>query len=170
MSALMATLRVVVVEDNPNMRSIISAILTGIGIRNVQECADGAQALALLREQRMDMAIVDFNMTPVDGVMFTQLVRNAADSPNRMLPIIMLTGHSERTRVEEARDAGVTEFISKPVTARAVIDRLNAVINRPRPFIQAEGYFGPDRRRRADPAFTGPWRRAGDPEAKDQAS
>ena len=158
----LAELRVIVVEDNPHMRSIVCAILRGLGVTKIRECGDGAQALVELRDAPADVAIVDFNMAPVDGVTFTQLVRNSADSPNRYLPIIMLTGYTERTRVEEARDAGVTEFIVKPVTARAVIGRLESVIFRPRPFIQSEGYFGPDRRRRADPAFQGPWRRKGD--------
>ena len=162
MKAPLADLRVMVVEDNANMRSIVIALLRGLGVAQITECADGAQGLTMLREQKIDVAIVDFNMTPVDGVMFTQLVRTAADSANRFLPIIMLTGHTERTRVEEARDAGVTEFIVKPVTARAVISRLESVILRPRPFIQSESYFGPDRRRREDPAFEGPWRRSGD--------
>ncbi len=108
------------------------------------------------------MAIVDFQMSPIDGVEFTRLVRNAADSPNPFLPIIMLTGHAAKARVEEARDAGVTEFVVKPVTARAVLDRINAVILRPRPFVRTGEYFGPDRRRRQDPEFKGPWRRKGD--------
>jgi len=101
-------------------------------------------------------------MSPVDGVEFTRLVSNAGDSPNPFLPIIMLTGHAERARVEEARDSGVTEFVVKPVTARSVLDRLNAVIMRPRPFVRTADYFGPDRRRRQDPTYVGPWRRNDD--------
>ena len=101
-------------------------------------------------------------MSPIDGVEFTRLVRNATDSPNPFLPIIMLTGHAERVRVMECRDAGVTEFVVKPVTARAVLDRLNNVIFKPRAFVRTSEYFGPDRRRRQDPAFEGPWRREGD--------
>ncbi len=101
-------------------------------------------------------------MEPVDGVEFTRLVRVAADSPNPFLPIIMVTGFADRTRVEEARDAGITEFIVKPVTARAVLDRLNNVINKPRPFVKTSDYFGPDRRRRQDPDHEGPWRRGTD--------
>ncbi len=108
-------------------------------------------------------------MSPVDGVEFTRLVRQAADSPNPFLPIIMLTGHAEKSRVMEARDAGVTEFVVKPVTARAVLDRLNAVIFHARPFVRTSEYFGPCRRRRDDPNHAGPWRRAGE-EAKQAAS
>jgi two-component system, chemotaxis family, chemotaxis protein CheY len=76
----------------------------------------------------------------------------------------MMTGHSEKSRVTEARDAGVTEFVVKPITAKAIFDRLNAVIFKPRPFVKTEGYFGPDRRRTDARGFKGPYRRATDAE------
>ncbi len=163
MTTPLSAMRVLLVDDNQHMRAIVSAVLAGVGVTNVRECWDGAEALVALRKWPADVAIVDFQMSPVDGVEFTRLVRNAADSPNPFLPVIMLTGYAERAKVEEARDAGVTEFIVKPVTARAVLDRLNNVINRPRPFVRTEEYFGPDRRRKQDPAYAGPWRRKGDP-------
>ena len=115
-----------------------------------------------MRRWPADLAIVDFHMSPIDGVEFTRLVRQASDSPNPFLPIIMLTGYAERSRVEEARDAGVTEFIVKPVTAKAVLSRLQNVIYKPRPFVQTKTYFGPDRRRRADNDYAGPSRRKSD--------
>lgn len=162
MTTPLSAMRVLLVDDNQHMRSIVSAVLAGVGVEQVRECWDGAEALDALRQWPADVAIVDFHMQPVDGVEFTRLVRQAADSPNPFLPIIMLTGYAERSRVMEARDAGVTEFIVKPVTARAVLDRLNNVIFHPRQFVKASEYFGPDRRRRQDPTHVGPWRRHDD--------
>ncbi|MBB5773157.1 CheY-like chemotaxis protein [Brevundimonas vesicularis] len=156
------SLNVLLVDDNQNMRAIAAAVLHSADIRNVYEAAEGATAFDLLRRHAIDLAIVDFNMFPLDGVEFTRLVRTSPDSPNPFLPIIMMTGHSERSRVYEARDAGVTEFIVKPITAKAVLDRLNAVIMRPRPFIKADGYIGPCRRRRDTPDYAGPHRRGSD--------
>ncbi|MBB5746130.1 CheY-like chemotaxis protein [Brevundimonas variabilis] len=144
------------------MRAITSAILKAAGIRKILEVADGSSALAALRQHPIDIAIVDFNMSPMDGVAFTRLVRNSPESPNTYLPIIMMTGHSEKNRVLEARDAGVTEFMVKPITAKAVFDRIQAVIVRPRPFIKSRTYFGPDRRRSAPPAYDGVKRRHDD--------
>ena len=146
MSSLSA-LQVLLVDDNQHMRAITSAVLASAGVKKVREAADGGAALEILREHAVDLAIVDFNMFPLDGAEFTRLVRNSPDSPNPYLPIIMMTGHSERSRVYEARDAGVTEFVVKPITAKAILDRIQAVIFRPRPFVKTEGYFGPDRRR-----------------------
>lgn len=162
MSSQFSSLKVLLADDNAHLREIVAAILAGIGIPRVQECADGAQALDCLRRHPIDIAIVDFHMEPIDGVEFTQLVRNSPDSINPELPIIMLSGYAERHRVFEARDAGVTEFIVKPVTARAVYDRINAVIYRTRPFVRCQDYYGPCRRRRQDPGFHGPMRRSTD--------
>jgi CheY-like chemotaxis protein len=139
-------LKVLLVDDNEHMRAIVGTILKGIGIVNLREARDGSEALEALRTWPADIAIVDFRMEPMDGVDLTRLVRNAADSRNPFLPIIMMTGFADRPRVEEARDSGVTELIVKPVTAGAIIDRLNAVVYRPRPFVRTADYFGPQRR------------------------
>lgn len=146
MSAELGGLRVLLVDDNQHMRAIVSAILKGVGIAHLREGVDGVDGLSILRDWPADIAIVDFHMARLDGVEFTRLVRNSPDSKNPYLPIIMMTGFAERSRVEEARDCGVTEFLVKPVNARAVIDRINAVIYHPRPFVRTADYFGPRRR------------------------
>lgn len=151
------------------MRSIVSTILKSIGINRIREARNGAEALGILREWAADVAIVDFRMEPVDGVEFTRLVRNSEDSANPYLPIIMLTGYADRPRVFEARDAGVTELIVKPVKAQAVFSRLNSVVFHPRPFVKAPDYFGPCRRRTPNPNYAGPERRKKVTDDEDQA-
>lgn len=157
------SLRVLLVEDNPNMRQIIITVLAGVGVRRIIEASDGHEALRLLKTNACDFVIVDFNMSPMDGAAFTEYIRGHPDSPNPFLPIIMMTGYADRAHVERARDAGVNEFVVKPMTAQAIFDRINAVIQRPRSFVRSPSYFGPDRRRRTDLRYSGPWRRAGDP-------
>jgi CheY-like chemotaxis protein len=161
MSALQS-LSILLVDDNQHMRAITAAILQSAGVRSIREVSDGAAAIDMVRDHAVDLAIVDFNMFPLDGVEFTRLMRNSPDSANPYLPIIMMTGHSERSRVMEARDAGVTEFVVKPITAKALFDRIQAVIMRPRPFVKTEDYFGPDRRRVNASSYRGPFRRVTD--------
>jgi two-component system chemotaxis response regulator CheY len=156
------SINVLLVDDNQHMRTITSAILQSAGVRSIRETSDGAAALDMVRDFPVDLAIVDFNMFPLDGVEFTRLIRNSPDSANPYLPIIMMTGHSEKSRVVEARDAGVTEFVVKPITAKAVFDRIQAVIMRPRPFVRTDDYFGPDRRRINASGYGGPFRRSTD--------
>lgn len=146
MSVGLESLRVLLVDDNPHMRAIVGTILKGVGVRDLREAQDGADGLQTLRSWPADLAIVDFQMEPLDGVQFTRLVRNSPDSVNPFLPIIMMTGFADRNRVCEARDAGVTEMIAKPLTARAIMARIDAVIQRPRDFVRTPDYFGPLRR------------------------
>jgi two-component system, chemotaxis family, chemotaxis protein CheY len=152
-------LKILLVDDNHHMRVLLTEILRAIGCKNVFEAADGAEALQTLRNHPIDIVMTDLAMQPLDGIDFVRLIRNSSDSPNPMVPVIMITGHSTGRRVAEARDVGVTEFLSKPVTARGVIERINRVVENPRSFVRTGDYFGPDRRRRDDPAYNGPYRR-----------
>lgn len=155
-------LKILLVDDNHYMRVLLSEILKAIGVRHIHEAGDGAQALQTMRNHAIDIVITDLNMEPMDGIDFVRLLRRSPDSPNQMCPVIMITGHSTVARVQDARNAGVNEFLAKPLNARSVLERIAQVIDHPRPFVKGADYFGPDRRRRADPGFTGPYRRAGD--------
>jgi CheY-like chemotaxis protein len=155
-------LNILLVDDNHHMRVLLTEILRAIGVRQVFEANDGAEALRIMRAYPVDIIMTDLAMQPLDGLDFVRMLRKSPDSPNPMAPVIMITGHSTIRRVTEARDVGVNEFLSKPVTARGVLDRIARVVDNPRPFVRSEDYFGPDRRRRADPAYKGPMRRSSD--------
>jgi len=160
-------LNILLVDDNQHMRVLLSEILRAIGVRHVFEAGDGAEALQIMRGHPIDIVMTDLAMQPLDGIDFVRLLRNSQDSPNPMVPVIMITGHSTMRRVGEARDVGVTEFLSKPVTARGVIERIGRVVDHPRAFVRTESYFGPDRRRRDDQAYNGPYRRKTDKQTTD---
>ena len=155
-------LKILLVDDNHHMRALLTEILRAIGVQQVFEANDGAEALQLMRNHAVDIIMTDLAMEPLDGIDFVRLLRNSPDSPNPMAPVIMVTGHSTMKRVNEARDVGVNEFLSKPVTAKGVLDRLTRVVENPRAFVRTPDYFGPDRRRRNDPAYEGPRRRVAD--------
>ena len=155
-------LKALIVEDNAHMRSLLRALLNSIGIKEISECSNGQIAIELLRERKSDLVLTDLAMKPMDGLELTRYLRTNDHSPNPFVPIIMISGHTEKYRVEAARDAGVTEFLAKPITVNNLIARLAEIVERPRPFVKCENYFGPDRRRRKTKDFTGPWRRHDD--------
>lgn len=158
----LGTLHILLVDDNANMRSILSTMLKSVGVGRISEAENRNQAFELVHSHAIDIAIVDFRMEPVDGVALTRLFRNETISPHPYLPIIMMTGHSERSRVTEARDAGVTEFVTKPVIINDLMKKIEAVILKPRAFVRTETFFGPDRRRTTTLDYEGPFRREGD--------
>lgn len=150
---------ILIVDDNQHMRGILKELLRAAGVSDIKEASDPLEAFEYMKSSLVDLLLVDLAMPLMDGVEFTRMVRTNENSPNHFLPIIMITGHSERSRVNAARDAGVNEFLVKPVTAKGLMERLSLIVNRPRNFVKSKQYFGPDRRRRADPNFSGEERR-----------
>lgn len=157
-------LRALIVEDNEHMRILVRALLNAINIRKIKECKDGAEALTALGTYEPDFVLTDLSMAPMDGIEFTRAVRGMDDPLLNAMPIVMITGHTERKRIEAARDAGVTELLVKPVAAAALFQRIEEIILRPRAFVRAPEYYGPDRRRHDKPGYRGPWRRHTDPQ------
>jgi CheY-like chemotaxis protein len=144
---------VLVIEDTIPMRKLIVSVLESLGVATVYTADNGAHGFAQYQKYNPDIIITDWLMQPVDGIEFIRMVRSHPESPNRMVPIIIITGYSAVTRVIEARDQGVTEFLVKPFTAHDLAKRMAYVINRPRDFVEAPKYHGPDRRRKRDEEF-----------------
>jgi CheY-like chemotaxis protein len=158
-------LRFLVVDDNAHMRRILRTLLHGFGAREVYEAEDGAAGLESFTHYVPDIIIVDWAMPIFDGLELTQMIRQPSANANPYVSIIMLTGHSEKRRVMAARDAGITEFLAKPISAKALYERIVNVVANPRPFIKTGSYFGPDRRRLVNPSYIGPERRKGSTKA-----
>ena len=160
-------IHLLVVDDNAPMRQLIRALARAGGIVNSTEADTAAQAMDILRAMPVDLVIVDWKMRPIDGLSFTRMVRWNNDSPNPYVPILMLTAHTEASRVAAARDAGVTGFLKKPISTRLLFDRIGSALTDARPFVRAETFFGPDRRHAQAPWYLGPFRRASDPGRQD---
>lgn len=140
-------LRFLIIDDSSFMRELLREVLRHFDVRNIREAGDGAEGLEIMMAWTPDIILADWEMTPFDGIEFTRAVRTSTRGEERFAPIIMVSAHSEYWRIQHARNAGVNEFLVKPVSPKAMFSRIRAVIERPRPFIKAPGYFGPDRRR-----------------------
>ena len=138
-----AAAKVVVVDDEHYMRKVVRTMLLSIGIREVHEAPDGEAGLELIRRLAPDVVILDWQMPGLDGPAFVRIVRSPATFPYPNVPIIMLTGHGERSRVVEAVKIGVNEFLLKPVSSKSLQDRLVSVLTKPRPMVQTANYYGP---------------------------
>ena len=143
-----SAIRVLIVEDNLHFRMLVRTILEALGVETIEEARDGAEAIDVLDGYEADLAILDWKMDGVDGVECVRRIRALENSPNRYLPIIMVTGYTEDKLIRAARDAGVNDFLGKPISAKSLLSRIVAVLETPMPFVEADTYFGPDRRRR----------------------
>src|SRR5487761_109966 len=154
-------LRFLVIDDNAHMRRILRTLLHGFGTREVYEAEDGAAGLEAFTHYMPDIILADWVMPIFDGLELAQMIRQLGANANPYVPIIMLTGHSEKKRIMNARDAGVTEFLAKPISAKSLYERILNVVANPRPFVKTKTYFGPDRRRNVNPNYVGTERRKG---------
>lgn len=156
-------LSVLVVEDTLPMRKLMVSVLEALGFGKIYTAENGTQGFSIYRQYQPDIVLTDWLMKPTDGLDLVRLIRTHKHSKNKATPIILVTGYSALSRVIEARDSGVTEFLVKPFTANDLAKRLAYVINRPRDFVETPIYAGPDRRRKNKEDYAGPRRRDGDP-------
>lgn len=150
---------ILVAEDDFMMGRVTRDMLAVLGMPNVDVVRSGQEAIQALYRKEYDILICDWVMHPMSGLELTRYLRTELASPNRLIPIIMLTGKSERKDIEAARDAGITEYLVKPFTAAALAERIKTVIEDPRPFIIVKNYKGPDRRRKRNAPPDGTERR-----------
>ena len=152
---------ILVVDDHESMRAILGTFLRAFGFLRIREAEDGTAALRAMAEAPADIVIADLKMPQLDGIDFTRKLRSEA-TRWALTPVVMVTGHASAQRVAAARDAGVNEFIVKPVTGRVLADRLRRIVEQERPFVRTETYTGPCRRRRTPKGYAGPFRRESD--------
>ena len=159
MTLALDKLTILIVEDLKPMQFLLTSILTSLGFPKPYMATNGVEGFEMFTRYNPDIVLTDWMMAPGDGLELTKKIRTHVSSPNKMCPVILITGYSSIPRVNEARNAGVTEFLVKPFTAADISKRISHVINSPRDFVQAREYFGPDRRRRKGDDYSGPKRR-----------
>jgi len=144
---LVQSLAVLVVDDNQYMRKVVRNILVNLGVKNVHEAADGIAGLEAIRMSAPDLVVLDWEMPLLNGAELVRIVRSPGVFPAPDVPIIMLTGHVERWRVIEASRLGVNEFLKKPVSGKALLDRIIAIMTQPRAMVRLGDYYGPEPRK-----------------------
>ena len=143
LAAQVLAAKVLIVDDDYYTRKVIRTLLAVVGIVNVHDAVDGASGLEAIRKLRPDIVLLDWEMPGIDGAEFTRRVRSPAEFSYPSVPIIILTGHGERSRVAEAVRLGVHEFLLKPVSSKALLDRIATVLLNPPPMVKRGDYYGP---------------------------
>lgn len=156
-------LKVLLIDDSNFMRVLLRDVLVALGfnIDNIRFASDGQESLQTLRDFRFDFIICDLNMKPMDGKQLTKRIRTSAETWAPTIPIIICTGHAEIEHIRDARDVGADEILRKPITIQNIYERIRAIIERPRPFIETNNYCGPDRRRQHLPYYGDERRKGG---------
>jgi CheY-like chemotaxis protein len=155
-------LRILIVDPNVFMRGVVADSLRRLQVTHIGAAASAVEAFAVGRTFKPDIVIVDWDAGRMTGLEFTREIRRNTTGLPREIPIILLAAVIDHDQLMAARQAGINEFLLKPVSAQGVLSRIEEVVLRPRKFIDSRNYVGPCRRRKQDPDFAGPWRRLTD--------
>ena len=127
-------LRFLVIDDSAHMRTVVRALLQGFGAREIYEADDGATGLEACIHFMPDIVLTDWVMPNLDGLELTRVIRQPGINADPYVPIIMLSSHTEQARIDKACDAGVTQFLSKPISARALYEAILTAVANPNAF------------------------------------
>jgi DNA-binding response OmpR family regulator len=142
---------ILLADNDVQIAKIIIASLHEMGFKRIHHVRNSTDAMVYISTQSVDILITEWLLEPMDGIELVKHLRMSKTSPNRGIPIVMLTGKGELVDVTTARDVGITEFLVKPFTVQNLYDRIVHLVDHPRSFVLAQNFVGPDRRRRAAP-------------------
>lgn len=164
MSYNLKGLKGLVVSDHDSNRKMLMNILKVLGIKDPQIATDVVMGFRIFREGKFDFVLSEIKDGRNDVIALADFIRKDERSPNPFVPIISTVGPATKHYVDAARNAGVNEMIMAPYTVSDIGQMIAYVMTETSKTSQVKTgkYTGPDRRRRQDPAFTGPFRRTGD--------
>ncbi|WP_367254316.1 response regulator [uncultured Phenylobacterium sp.] len=140
------------------MREILKSIVWGRGGQRLQVAKDCREVHGILQIARYDLLLPDYNLGHESGV---ELARSPSHL-NARTPIVMISGRGDEVTIRAAHDAGIGEFVVKPLSVVTLANRISAVLFRPSEFIVSLSYCGPDRRRGGSAQHDGLERRRGE--------
>lgn len=138
---------------------LLRSVLGIAGIDKIRHVTEARHAITTLEQEQFSAVFCDWDVENVDGMGFAIAARRTRNVLNPMIPIFALQERARRRDVISARDEGVTDVITLPVSARTLMRKLKAATTAPRAFIVATDFFGPDRRTRTNAGFEGEERR-----------
>ena len=155
-------IKVLILESSSDAASLLKRIFTELGFKNVTVANDGFQGVQIMKKNHIDLILTDrelkviwnlFNakgvqeakigdILPLSGVHFTQRLRHSKKSPNPYMPVMMLIDNAVEQDIIDARDSGVNEVITRPISAQDFCERIISIIDKPRLFVSTNVYKG----------------------------
>jgi CheY-like chemotaxis protein len=141
--AAIRSAKILIVDDEFTMRKVVRTLLLAMGVTDVRDAPDGLSGLAAVATLDPDVVLLDWQMAGMNGPDFVRRVRSPGMFPYPNVPIVMLTGHGEHSGAVEAMRLGVREFLVKPVSGKALHERLLSVLASPHPMVKRGSCYGP---------------------------
>ena len=142
----LSNLTVLITEKHSQMRTLFRQVMRQLGIPNIYDANNPEEGFVRFNDFKPDIMFIDWS-PGFDGLELVQAVRKSEKTTNPFAATIMVSAFTETHQIKAARDAGVTEYLAKPVSAQRFYDRIVSVVESKRPFVRVDTFFGPDRRR-----------------------
>ena len=156
-----AVRRVVIADPNMASARLLLDIMKSLGAREVVAETEEVRVLEIIREIEPGIVFTERTGPKLDGESLTRKLRRS-NLTSRKVPVIMVTADATASTIKGARDCGVHEFLRKPFTSTDLLRRVENVACKPRDWVEAIGYVGPDRRRFNSGEYNGPHKRKAD--------
>ncbi|HHK74526.1 MAG TPA: response regulator [Rhizobiales bacterium] len=137
----LSSLDIVVVEDNQSMRQILHSMITAFGVSRLRVFSNGESALQEMPGDPPNLVISDWHMKPVNGYEMIRAMRHKDQPTLSLVPVIMLTGFASRSFVQKSFDAGVQQFLVKPVSPMALLKRIKWILMDDRELILQDEHY-----------------------------
>jgi DNA-binding response OmpR family regulator len=140
---------VLLVQHNTSELDILGQVFIGFGVKAIRKCQTVEEAEEVVRHVPFDLVIVDCDLPDGGGFGLVSRIRRLEDNPNRLAPVLLISGHAAPGAVTRARDCGANFVVAKPITPKVMFDRVMWLARETRQFVECESYAGPDRRHKA---------------------
>ncbi len=138
--------KVLLLDDHAEGGNILAQIVMGFGVRRFMRCGTVAEAQEVCVNTELHLLLVNANLRESPAFEFIDWLRRANLQPNSFTPVVLITGHTQRSAVEKARDCGANIVLAKPVSPLSLLERIIWIAREKRPFVSCGTYTGPDRR------------------------
>lgn len=129
-----------------NEPAVLKQIFSAFGVRKPVCCATQEEALEVVQTEEVNLMVVSDSLGDGEGYDFVRQLRRFNSDLNAFTPVIIVSGHTKRKLVAQARDCGANFVIAKPVSPQTLMERIMWVAREARPFVDTGKYLGPDRR------------------------
>ena len=129
----LSTLKILVIDNEAHMRTLIIRVLSDLGVKSVMEAEDGNFGLEAVRRSRgeFDIIICDLDMPELDGFGFVKALSQSPNPKHKDIPVLIVSGHGDMANIQEVVKAGIHGFVTKPISRQSLELRLTAALNSP---------------------------------------
>src|SRR5258708_38233855 len=142
--AVTGSIRVLIAEDNQYLRKLIRNLLVNVGIKKIDEAVDGLAGFEAIKNLEPDIVILDWELPLLNGAELVRIVRTPGMLARPAVPIIMFGASAERWRIAEARRLGIDAYLTMPISAKTLHDRIVSILVKCGTTVAAGGDRGQD--------------------------